>query len=154
MADMFEFLISVDLRDELSAADVEELRWHLGSGEAPEDGFRIETGVRFAIEGEDGEPVLLDPEPLLGAHGPAWKIGGMLDANLERTSAGWHLEARQEVHVETLQEMTELMLWLYRRVDLGLVGPDGSVELARLRWYEDAESTPLMVRDTHVFWPR
>ncbi|MFR9750995.1 hypothetical protein ACL02S_08155 [Nocardia sp. 004] len=154
MADMFEFLISVDLRDELSAADVAELRWQLGSGAAPEDGFRIESGACFAIEGDDGEPVPLDPEPLLGLHGPAWKIGGMLHANLERSSAGWHLEARQELHAETLQEMTELMLWLYRRVDLGMVGPDGSVELGRLRWHEDAESTPLMVSDAHVPWPQ
>lgn len=78
----------------------------------------------------------------------------MLTASLERTPTGWRLEARQEVHPEMFPEIGELMRWLYRRVDFGMVRLDGSVELGRLRGYEDENSEPLVVRDDHVFWPR
>jgi len=150
---MFEFVVSVVLRDELSIDDVAELRWHLGLGELPECGPRIGGGVCRVAEDEDGELVTLDPEPLLGAHGPAWKIGGMLGASLERSTTGWRLDARQEMHAEMLEESTELMRWLYRRVEADFVRADGSVEIARMRWYEDTESTALVVRDDQLYWP-
>lgn len=102
------------------------------------------------VEDESGSMVDLEPEPLLGVHGPAWKVGGMLSASLERTCLGWQLDARQEVHPQTFEEMTELMVWLYRRVDFGMVRADGSVEIGRLRSYEDSEPVPLVVRDDHV----
>lgn len=153
VADMFEFVISIGLRDNLSAGEAAELRWHLGLGERPADGLRIARSNHWVVEDESGSMVDLEPEPLLGVHRPAWKIGGMLSASLERTSLGWQLDARQEVHPQTFEEMTELMVWLYRRVDFGMVRADGSVEIGRLRWYEDSEPVPLVVRDDHVFWP-
>ncbi|MGQ4601425.1 hypothetical protein, partial [Nocardia sp. R6R-6] len=153
VADMFEFVISIGLRDNLSAGDVAELRWHLGLGELPADGLRIGSGIQWAVEDANGSMVEVEPEPLLGVHGPAWKVRGMLSASLERTALGWHLDARQEVHPETFEEMTELMVWFYRRVDFSMVRADGSVEIGRLRWHEHSEPVPLVVRDDHVFWP-
>ncbi|TQM26356.1 hypothetical protein [Nocardia bhagyanarayanae] len=154
MADIFEFTLSLDLRDELSEADVAELRWHLGLGDLPESGLRIESGSRWLIENDEGHLVELDPQPLLDQRGPACETGGILTASLERTPTGWRLEARQEVHPEVFPEMSALMRWLYLRVDFGMVQPDGSVELGRLRGYEDEHSQPLLVRDDRVFWPR
>ncbi|MGW4635033.1 hypothetical protein [Nocardia sp. NPDC004415] len=133
MADVYEFSMTVDLRDSLSTEEVAQLRRHLGLGE---------------FSGDESSP-----EPLLGSHEPAWKIGGMLGAALERTPDGWHLEARQEVHPENFADLAALMRHLYLHVAFDRVAADGSVELARLRWYEDNESTPLLVRDGQVFWP-
>ncbi|WP_194818621.1 hypothetical protein [Nocardia sp. XZ_19_385] len=119
----------------------------------PADERRLSRGYVGVIEEEDGELAFTEPQPLLDQTGPAWKIEGTLRASLEQTSTGWHLEARQEIHPEDFEQLEPLLTWLYQHVDLGMVAPDGSVELARLRWYEDADFRPLVVRDDTIFWP-
>ncbi|MFD8391021.1 hypothetical protein ACFV2N_17925 [Streptomyces sp. NPDC059680] len=74
MADMFELMLTLDLRDEFSEEELAELRWHLGAGPKPET-LRIVTEFPLVVEDEHGEPVIENhPEPLLASHGEAkWK---------------------------------------------------------------------------------
>ncbi|MEU1430304.1 hypothetical protein ABZ412_24810 [Nocardia sp. NPDC005746] len=153
MADIYELVISLDLRADLSREDIAELRWQVGQGEAPEDELRLGRGYVAVVEDEDGELICTDPQPFLGQDGPAWKIDGMLGSRLEETAGGWRLEARQEVHPEDFEALEGLLVWLYRHVNFGRVAADGSVEIGRLRWYEDLESQALLIRDDCVFWP-
>ncbi|MFF2082760.1 hypothetical protein ACFVVM_03255 [Nocardia sp. NPDC058176] len=153
MADIYELLISVGLRADLSGEDIAELRWQVGEGEAPTDERRLSRGYVCVVEGEDGELVCTDPQPFLSQDGPAWKIDGTLSSSFRKTSTGWHLDARQEVHPEDFEMLEPLLIWLYRHVDFRAIAADGSVELGRLRWYEDTDSRPLVIRDNQVFWP-
>ncbi|MER6612141.1 hypothetical protein [Streptomyces xantholiticus] len=78
MADIFELMLTLDLRDELSEEELAELRWHLGLGPRPKV-LRIVTDFPFVVEDDHGELVIEDrPEPLLGRHGEASKVGGAL----------------------------------------------------------------------------
>ena len=153
MADIYEFVISVELRSDLSGEDIAELRWQVGQGEAPTDELRLSRGYVGVVESEGEELVFTDPQPFLSQVGPAWKIDGTLRSSFQKTSTGWHLEARQEVHPEDFETLEPLLIWLYRHVDFRAVAADGSVELGRLRWYEDTDSRSLVIRDNQVFWP-
>lgn len=153
MADIYEFVTSIDLRSDLSGEDIAELRWQVGQGEAPTDERRLSRGYVGVVESEGEEPFVTDPQPSLSQVGPAWKIGGTLSSSFHKTSTGWHLEARQEVHPEDFETLEPLLIWLYRHVDFRAIAADGSVELGRLRWHEDTDSRPLVIRDNQVLWP-
>ncbi|MGW5436056.1 hypothetical protein [Nocardia asteroides] len=153
MADIYEFVTSIDLRSDLSGEDIAELRWQVGQGEAPADERRLSRGYVGVVESEGEEPSVTDPQPFLSQVGPAWKIGGTLSSSFHKTSTGWHLEARQEVHPEDFETLEPLLIWLYRHVDFRAIAADGSVELGRLRWHEDTDSRPLVIRDNQVVWP-
>ncbi|MEU0545591.1 hypothetical protein ABZ319_37530 [Nocardia sp. NPDC005978] len=153
MADISELVISLDLRSDLSGEDVAELLWQIGRGPAPTDEDRLSRGLVEVIEDESGEFVCTDPAPVLDQAGPAWKVDGVLGSSLEKTATGWHLASRQEVHPDLYETLEELFLWLSRYVESATVAPDGSVEIARLRWYEDPDFQPLVIRDDTVLWP-
>ncbi|UGT42807.1 hypothetical protein LTV02_05225 [Nocardia yamanashiensis] len=153
MADIYELVLSLDLGTDLLPEDVAELRWHIGQGEAPEDALRLDRGYIAVIEDDDGDLICTDPQPFLSQDGPAWRIGGALGSRLEKTADRWHLEARQEVHPEDFEALEGLLIWLYRLTDAGKVAADGSVEIGRLRWYEDPDSHPLLIRKGCVLWP-
>ncbi|MGV9413568.1 hypothetical protein ACWDOP_27015 [Nocardia sp. NPDC003693] len=153
MADIYELALSLDLYADLSTMDVAELRWQIGQGPAPEDEVRLSRGCVTVVEDEDGELDCTEPQPLLDQSGDAWKIDGALGSSLERTATGWRLEARQEVHPDDFEALEGLLIWLSRQVDSGRAAADGSVEIGRLRWYEDLDSQPLLVREDSVLWP-
>ena len=157
MADIFELLLTLDLRDELSDDELAELQWHLGLGPKPEV-LRIVTEFPFVEEGEDGELLVEDdPQPLLGYHGEGFKVGGALVSVLlrrERTPFGvWALTSRQEIHPDEFELTGKLLSWLASKVGDCHRRYDGSVDLGWTRFYESTDMKPLVVRDGMVMWP-
>ncbi|MFE2164324.1 hypothetical protein ACFXB3_04545 [Streptomyces sp. NPDC059447] len=157
MADIFELMLALDLRDELSEEELAELRWHLGLGPKPEV-LRIVTEFPFVGVDQDGELVVEDdPQPLLGHHGEAWKVGGALVSVLarrEHTSRGiWALTSRQEIHPDEFDLTGELLGWLASKAADHQRGFDDSVDLGWTRFYESRQAERLIVRDGVVDWP-
>ncbi|MFI0449315.1 hypothetical protein [Actinomadura sp. 6N118] len=130
MADAYELLINADLPDDLSEAEVNELRWHLGLGPEPPE-CTIVTEFPGEFVDEDGNPTDYAPGaagswvevkvPALARRGPAWRIGGVLFAALERREydqprPGWALTCRQEIHPDDFERTTACVEWLQSRV--------------------------------------
>ncbi|MGW2701518.1 hypothetical protein [Streptomyces sp. NPDC001340] len=157
MADIFELTLTLDLRDELSVEELAELRWHLGAGPKPET-LHIVTEFPVVVEGEYGEFVIENhPEPLLCHHGGGHKVGGALVSVLlrrEDTGRGvWALTSRQEIHPDDFERVGELLRWLATKASERHRGFDGNVVLGWIRFYEERQPKPLVVRDGAVFWP-
>ncbi|MER7585126.1 hypothetical protein [Kitasatospora sp. NPDC097691] len=157
MADIFELMLTLDLRDELSGEELAELRWHLGLGPKPEV-LRIVTEFPFVDETDDGELVVGDdPQPLLGRAGEAWKVDGALVSVLlrrEHTWRGaWALTSRQEIHPDEFDVTGRLLCWLAARAGDCHRRADGSVDLGWTRFHESRQAKPLVVRDGVVHWP-
>ncbi|MEU2390308.1 hypothetical protein [Streptomyces sp. NPDC007369] len=157
MADIFELMLSLDLRDEWSEDELAELRFHLGLGPRPEI-LRIATGVAFRDEGDYGELDVDDPpQPLLGRHGGAFKVGGALvSVLLRRAETGrgaWALTSRQEIHPDQFDPVGELLGWLATKAGDCHRRFDGSVALGWTRFCESDRTEPLVVRDGVVMWP-
>ncbi|MFE0132519.1 hypothetical protein ACFWY6_13250 [Streptomyces sp. NPDC059037] len=157
MADIFELMLTLDLRDELSEEELAELRWHLGLGPQPEV-LRIVPNFPFVVEDDHGELVVEDhPEPLLGHHGEAAKVDGALVSVLlhkqDTRRDAWALTSRQEIHPDAFEAAGELLTWLANKAGDFHRNPDGSVNLGWTRFYEERQPKPLVVRDGLVIWP-
>ncbi|KOG50574.1 hypothetical protein [Streptomyces decoyicus] len=153
MADIYEVSVAMDLRDDLSEAEIAELQWHLGLGPEPE---RLSIVPEFPIVVENGlgELVTKDaPAPLLGCHGEAWKVGGALTSVLVRREQGWALTARQEIHPDDYDRLGELLNWLATKASDQHRPFDGSVHIGWIRFYEADRPDPLRVRDGRTVWP-
>ncbi|MER5786480.1 hypothetical protein ABT104_32920 [Streptomyces mobaraensis] len=116
-------------------SDIHELRldWHLGAALPA----ALLDELRGHLEPDpDGER---EPEPLLDATGPAWRVGGVLNSVLTPLPDGWALVVRQEVHTERLDELRDLLdrLAPHSAAD----GPIGSI-----RFYEYESGDVLEVR--------
>ncbi|MQS17801.1 hypothetical protein F7Q99_37835 [Streptomyces kaniharaensis] len=149
MSDIYELMVTVDLRDELSEQQVAELRWHLGLGPQPER-LTVVADFPVAVVDDDGHPAVEnDPRPLLAADGPAWKVGGVLGAALAaRTDPprrGWSVTARAELHPDDSEQVGELLCWLAERAHDTHRLADGAVRLGYYRWHEDLTPYPLKV---------
>ncbi|WP_285543617.1 hypothetical protein [Streptomyces lavendulae] len=157
MADIFELMLTLDLRDELSEDELAELRWHLGLGPKP-DILHIVTEFPFVDEDDDGELIVEnDPQPLLGCHGEAFKVDGALVSVLvrrEHTWCGaWALTSRQEIHPDQFDLTGTLLRWLATKAGDRHRRFDGSVDLGWTRLYEARQAEPLVVREGAVIWP-
>ncbi|MFF9572900.1 hypothetical protein [Streptomyces sp. NPDC014685] len=158
MSDIYELVLAVDLRDELSEQEVAELRWHLGAGPQP-DRLSIVTDFPVVTEDESGEWVVEDePSPLLATDGGAWRVGGALCSALvvrdESPRKGWALTARQEIHPDEFEKLGELLGWLAARAHENHRFPDDTtVRLGHLRFYENLIPDVLEVKDGRVVWP-
>ncbi|GAA3736285.1 hypothetical protein GCM10022225_18740 [Plantactinospora mayteni] len=135
MADIREFLVSMNLSGDLSDTEIAELRWHLGLGPQPEE-FTIITDFTNTDIDEDGNPVTInEPYPVWGREPyPARRIGGVVFSLLvhEETEWGgrWALTCRWEIHPEQHEIVAKLFDWLATyETDHGFMG--------YLRWYED-----------------
>ncbi|MGW7297426.1 MULTISPECIES: hypothetical protein [unclassified Streptomyces] len=157
MADIYELMLALDLRDDVSEAEVAELRWHVGLGPRPE-GLNIVTGSSLVMEVE-GEEVEVEevPEPLLSCQGEAYKVGGALFSVLLRKEdawrSGWALTSRQEIHPDDFDRTGTLLTWLADRAHDVHRRPDGGVNVGWTRFYEEVRPEPLVVRDGVVVWP-
>lgn len=158
MADIYEFLITMDLRDDLSDGEIADLRWHLGLGPQPER-LTILTAFSVVTVDDNGEPQIDDdPQPVLAQRGAAWKVGGALFGELARRDqpAGWALTARQELHPDDFALVRKLLDWLaghaeYYNEDRDAAGQEFFV--GYLRWYEDLRPIPLTIAQGRISWP-
>ncbi|MGW2177463.1 hypothetical protein ACWCXX_05065 [Streptomyces sp. NPDC001732] len=158
MSDIYELVVTVDLRDELSEQEIAELRWHLGTGPQPGQ-LSIVTASPAVVRDESGESVVEgEPYPLLARTGDTWRVGGAYCSALavrgEPPRKGWALTSRQEIHPDEFEEVGELLEWLAARAhDIHRV-PDGTtVRMGYLRFYEDLTPDVLEVKDGRVVWP-
>ncbi|MEU6056669.1 hypothetical protein [Streptomyces sp. NPDC047097] len=161
MADISELTVALNLRDDLTDAELAELRWHLGLGPRPEPPSAISLiptvdppsadDAAYAIEFEVGFEI--EDEPLLGYHGEAWKVGGALTSVLVRRRDGWALTSRQEIHPDQHGYVGPLLAWLADRSTARDERTDGSVLVGWTRFYEEDRPEPLVVRDGRVDWP-
>ncbi|MFI8453395.1 hypothetical protein [Streptomyces erythrochromogenes] len=157
MSDVYELMIAVDLRDEISEPELAELNWHLGIGPRPE---RLTIVTRFPVVVLDDAdmPVIEDhPRPLLAGQGAAWRVGGVLCSALAsragRPRKGWSLMSRQEIHPDGFDEVGELLCWLAARAHETHLRGDGAVGIGFLRFHEAEVPDVLQVESGQVTWP-
>ncbi|MGV4985717.1 hypothetical protein ACVB8X_06590 [Streptomyces sp. NRAIS4] len=65
----------------------------------------------------------------------------------------WALTSRQEIHPDGFERLGELLGWLATKAAAGHRRFDGSVDLGRIRTYEERQPEPLLIRDREVVWP-
>ncbi|WP_370417250.1 hypothetical protein AB8O64_00950 [Streptomyces sp. QH1-20] len=157
MSDLYELMIAVDLRDEISENELAELSWHLGIGSQPEH-LSIVTKFPVVVEDDSGAPVIEDdPYPLLAGRGAASRVGGVLCSALASRAdlprKGWSLMSRQEIHPDEFEKVGELLCWLATRAhETHLLG-DGAVGIGFLRFHEAQVPDVLQVEAGQVSWP-
>ncbi|GAA1576799.1 GNAT family N-acetyltransferase [Streptomyces globosus] len=148
MSDTYEVVLAVDLRDDLSEAELTELRLHLGLGPRPEPA----PAESYAAPGAED-----DHRPLLGGSGPARSSGGALVSVLVRRdgpgSGGWALTSRQELHPDEFDDVGVLLSRLAARAVDRHRQADGAVALGWTRFHESDRPEPLVVRNGTVAWP-
>ncbi|AQT71393.1 MULTISPECIES: hypothetical protein [unclassified Streptomyces] len=157
MSDVYELTIAVDLRDEISDAELAELSWHLGIGPRP-DRLTIVTAFPVVVLDDSDMPVIEDdPRPLLAGRGAAWRVGGVLCSALASRAdlprKGWSLMSRQEMHPDDFDEVGELLRWLAARAHATHVREDGAVGVGFLRFHEAEIPEALRVESGQVRWP-
>jgi hypothetical protein len=131
MADVFEVLVKLNLRADVPADELAELRWHLGLLEQP-DALPLTGGF--------------DHDPVFAARGPAWKVGGVLIGELIEREAGWALTVLQEVHPDEFPAMHALLTGIARHSDqIGFAG--------FVRFYENDLPEPFTVSGGQLALP-
>ncbi|MET9959655.1 hypothetical protein ABZ128_11415 [Streptomyces sp. NPDC006326] len=154
---MYELMIAVDLRDEISEQELAELSWHLGIGTQPEC-LSIVTEFQVVVVDDSGIPVIEDdPYPLLAGRGTAWRVGGVLSSALtphvDPSWNGWSLTSRQEIHPDEFEKVGELLCWLATRAHETHPLGDSAVGIGSLRFYEAEVPDVLQVKSGQVNWP-
>ncbi|THA79715.1 hypothetical protein [Streptomyces sp. A0592] len=157
MSDVYELMIAVDLRDEISEPELAELNWHLGIGPRPER-LTIVTAFPVVVLDDADMPVIEDhPRPLLAGEGAAWRVGGVLCSGLASRAdlprKGWSLMSRQEMHPDGFDEVGELLCWLAARAQETHLRGDGTVGIGFLRFHEAEVPEVLRVGSGQVAWP-
>ena len=150
MADLYELVLALDLRD-LTPDEEAELRWHVGAGGRPErlvlgtDGYRETWPL-----GDPDDPGCVwetaVPEPLFAGTGAAHRFGGVLVAEFGTRSPGWALTVRQELHPDEFHALRAFLDWLGpHAVHDGVAG--------HLRFHESDDATPLTVHGGRIAPP-
>ncbi|MFJ1568929.1 hypothetical protein ACIOG8_32760 [Streptomyces erythrochromogenes] len=157
MSDVYELMIAVDLRDEISEPELAELYWHLGIGPQPER-LTIVTEFPVVVLDDADMPVIEDdPRPLLAGQGAAWRVGGVLCSALASRAdlprKGWSLMSRQEMHPDDFDEVGELLCWLAARAQETHLRGDGAVGIGFLRFHEAEAPEVLRVESGRIAWP-
>ncbi|MFC9297601.1 hypothetical protein ACFTWH_27005 [Streptomyces sp. NPDC057011] len=105
--------------------------------------FDLVEGTPEAVLAEIRRQLAPDAD-LLGARGPAWRVGGVLVGELARGNhEGWALTARQEIHEEQLPELEDFLMTVAPHIR-----PPGPV--GRIRHYEHESPDLLVLREGRV----
>ncbi|WP_433362562.1 hypothetical protein [Streptosporangium sp. CA-115845] len=159
MGDIYELVLSVDIRADVTDDELAELRWHVGQGPRPE---RLPIGTDRYVEtyplGDPDDPDCewedAEAEPVFARRGAAWRVGGALVAELvaRERSDGWALTVRQELHPGDFYRLRTLLDWLGR---CSVGANAGGVEsfVGYLRFHESAEIAPLVLVDGRIRVP-
>ncbi|MER5337903.1 hypothetical protein [Micromonospora sp. NPDC002717] len=158
MGDLYEIVLSIDLRGDLTDDEFAELRWNVGQEPRPErlpigtDAYR-ETYPLGDPDDPDCEWESAEPAPIFGQRGAARRVGGALIAELveRKQPDGWALTVRQELHPDMFYQLRTLLEWLgSRAVDRG----DGVERVVGyLRFHETTEITPLVLANGRIGIP-
>jgi hypothetical protein len=165
MADIYEFVLAMDLRADLPDAELAEVRWHLGLGPRPET-LTIVPADPFEEPIQD--PAVLatiGPGPyqyqLLHGRGGAYKIHGALVSELvaRPNQPGWALTTRQELHPDAFNDVRHLVDWLAQHGDYPYLDKDGMHQggcghvVGHVRFYQANELSVITIRGGAIEWP-
>ncbi|WP_436758225.1 hypothetical protein [Streptosporangium sp. V21-05] len=159
MADIYELVLSVDVRADITDDELAELRWHVGQGPRP---GRLPIGTDRYVEahplGDPDDPDCewedAEVEPVFARRGAAWRVGGALVAELaaRERSDGWALTVRQEFHPDDFYRLRTLLDWLGRySLDAHTDGVESFV--GYLRFHESTEIAPLVLLNGRIRVP-
>ena len=168
MADTRELMVAMDLRDDLSDDEVDELRWHLGLAPQPRElpiWSTLSPISREMYQDDDGNFVVDDePYAILGGRGAGHHIPGAVVSELARREGrgrgGWALATRQEVHPDSMSDVEALLIWLDAHADLpcdacssGNCPAGCEVFAGYLRFYEDPRlESYLVIKGGKIGW--
>jgi hypothetical protein len=160
VADIYELVLSMDIRADVTDDELAELRWHLGQGPRPE---RLPIGTANYLEtyplGDPDDPECAwetaEPEPVLAQRGTARKVGGAAVAELvsREQQDGWSLTVRQELHPDAFYQLRALLAWLGRS---SVNAQTSSIEffVGYLRFHESIEIAPLILLNGQIRLPK
>jgi hypothetical protein len=141
---------NIDLRDDLSEAQLAEVRWHLGLGPQPAEVTIVTT--TYIVPAEDGSwpEVLL---PVLAGKGEAvYFRGGQVSAMARRSfeRSGRGITARQELHVDGIEDLRTFVAWLVGHADC-----NRDEVIGYLRRFDHPVDSPsyITVKDDELDWP-
>jgi hypothetical protein len=152
VADAYEVLLTIDLRDDLSDAELAEVRWHLGLGPQPAEVTIVTT--TYPVPADDGSwPEV--PLPVLARKGAPTHVHGVQFSAITRRDSfgppGWGITARQEVHVDAIEDVRTFVEWLVRwHADQSDVG---SSFIGYLRRYDWDRPSFITADGYEVDWP-
>ncbi|GAA4205322.1 hypothetical protein GCM10022252_65720 [Streptosporangium oxazolinicum] len=159
VGDIYELVLSVDIRAGVTDDELAELRWHVGQGPRPE---RLPIGTDRYVEtyplGDPDDPDCewedAEAEPVFAQRGAARWVGGALVAELvaRERSDGWALTVRQELHPDDFYRLRTLLDWLGR---CSVGAHAGGVEsfVGYLRFHESAEIASLILVNGRIRVP-
>lgn len=158
MADLYELVLNVDVRGDITDDELAELRWHVGQGPRPE---RLPIGTDAYLEtfplGDPSDPdcewETAELAPMFAQQGAAWRVGGVLVAELvgRKQPDGWALTVRQELHPDLFYQLRTLLQW----VGAHAANPGAGVECfaGYLRFYETTQIMPLVLMNGQIAMP-
>jgi hypothetical protein len=159
MGDMYELLLTLDLRADITDDELAELRWQVGQGPRPE---RLPIGTDAYLDtyplGDPADPDCLwetaTPEPVFARRGAARRMGGALVADLvgREQADGWALTVRQEVHPDDFYQLRTLLGWLGPR-SVGAQTSGVEFFVGYLRFLESVELAPLVLLNGQIRLP-
>jgi hypothetical protein len=164
MADVYDFFLAIDLRDDLSAAELAEVRWHLGLGPEPAEMTIIDSIYTYPVydEATGAESWRDGPMAVLEHDGPTARIRGAQVSAMARRwdDRGWAITARQEVHVDAMEDLVTFVEWLARHADYPYHGSDGVAReggcrsfIGFLRKYDADRPSRITLTDFTVDFP-
>src|SRR5262249_17834697 len=116
--DSYEFLLNIDLRDDLSEGELAEVRWHLGLGPQPAEVVIVTT--TYPVPADDGSRPEV-PLPVLAGEGAPTHVHGVQVSTMARRNPfgapGWGITARQELHVDAIEDVRTFVQWLVQHAD-------------------------------------
>jgi hypothetical protein len=159
VGDYYELVLTIDIRPDIPADELAELRWHMGQEPRPEQLLSVpEDCLDIYPLGDPNDPdcewETAEPEPMFAQRGAAWAVGGALVAELVRRERpdGWSLTARQEVDPNDSLRLSALLEWLGPRSIYAQT--DGiPFFVGYQRFYESNEIEPLILLDGRIRLP-
>jgi hypothetical protein len=159
VADIYELLLMMDLRADITDDELAEIRWHVGQGPRPE---RLPIGTDAYLNtyplGDPADPECrwetATPEPVFAQRGAALRTGGALVAELvgREQADGWALTVRQELHPDDFYQLRTLLAWLGAR-SVGARADGIELFVGYLRFHESVEMSPLLLLNGQIRVP-
>jgi hypothetical protein len=164
VSDLYELVLAMDIRTDLTEDELAELRWHVGQGPRPE---QLPSGADSYLatyplgdpEDPDCEWETEEPRPAFAQRGAAIRVGGALVAELvaRNDPEGWALTVRQELHPDDFYRLRTLLDWLGpHSVHAGTGGAEtGGIAfvVGHLRFEENHDSEPFLLVNGQIRVP-
>jgi hypothetical protein len=159
VGDLYEVVLTIDVRADVTDDELTELRWHVGQAPRPE---RFPFGTDNYLDtfplGDPADPgcewETAEPEPLFAERGGASAVGGALVADLAERKGpdGWALTVRQELHPDSFYALRSVLAWLGPAAAHARTA-DVPFFAGYLRFHEDVDVVPLVLLNGRIGLP-